>query len=225
MGIFSKVFGKKDTFDAGKYLEKILKIGGQAIAQVPIKKFSDYLREHGEQLPSHAGTTIGLLNINNETHRVEFSFGVFNGLNEGETLIKISRNSGIENAVSNGVDPIGLAEGMASVLTDMYIKNKNNAYSIVWQICTLSSMQYSGRSNGQFPSEDKNPARLQKYFDKVLDNGMLKDEFDDLSPEFDFFEINPVIESLTRDISDAELQLKINYAIAENLINKWDLDK
>ena len=45
---------------------------------------------------------------------------------------------------------------------------------------------------------------------------MLKDEFDDLSPEFDFFEINPVIESLTRDISDAELQLKINYAIAEN---------
>lgn len=218
-------FGKKDAFDAGKYLENILKIGGQAIAQVPIKKFSDYLQEHGEQLPSHAGTVEGLLDINNKKYKVEFRFGIFNDLNEGETFIKISRNSGIESAINTGYNPEDLAEGFASVLTDTYIKNKNNAYSIVWQICTVSSMQYSGRSNGQFPSEDKNPVRLQKYFDKVLDSGMLKDEFQDLSPEFDFFEINPVIESLTRDVGDAELQLKINYAIAENIISKWELDK
>jgi hypothetical protein len=225
MGFFSKLFGKKDAFDTGQYLENILKTGGQAIALVPIKKFSDYLQEHGEQLPSHAGTITGLLNINNESHRVEFSHGTFNGLNEGETLIQISKNSGIESAVNMGYNPEDLAESFASVLTDRYIKNKNNAYSIVWQICTVSSMQYSGRSNGQFPGEDKKPTRLQKYFDKVLDNDILKDEFQRLSPEFDFFEINPVIESLTRDVNDAELQLKINYAIAENLISKWDLDK
>ena len=78
-----------DSFDVEKYLQRTIEIGGQAIAKVPFKKFADYLHEHGEQLPSQAGTAHGLLKIDNKMYRVEFTFGVFHNLNDGETMIVI----------------------------------------------------------------------------------------------------------------------------------------
>ena len=83
----------KNFFDVEKYLEGIIKIGGQAIAKVPMKKFVDYVHKYGEQLPSQAGTVHGLVKIDNKMYKVEFTSGVFHNLNDGETLIVITRKS------------------------------------------------------------------------------------------------------------------------------------
>jgi len=82
---------RKDPFDVENYLKGIIKIGGQAIAKVPMKKFVDYVHVHGEQLPSQAGTVHGLVKIDNKMYKVEFSSGVFHNLNDGETLIVITK--------------------------------------------------------------------------------------------------------------------------------------
>ena len=83
----------KNFFDVEKYLEGIIKIGGQAIAKVPMKKFVDYVHKYGEQLPSQAGTVHGLVKIDNKMYKVEFTSGIFHNLNDGETLIVITRKS------------------------------------------------------------------------------------------------------------------------------------
>ena len=122
-------------------------------------------------------------------------------------------------------------ENLASLIKQTYVKDKNSAYSMTWQIVSMARMDYSVNvivdDMPSFPSDDKNPVLLQKYLDKVLeDHGMcLKDEYSDMSPELDFNKINIFLKSLTNNISDPEIKLQINYLIAESIIKEWDLDK
>ena len=111
------------------------------------------------------------------------------------------------------------------VLLKQYIKNENNAYSMAWQILSVTNMNYTVNGMQAFPTADQSPPLLKKFQDKVIEDGMLKEEYHDLSPEFDYHQINFVLDSLTKNISDPELKLKINFAMAESIIREWNLDR
>ena len=201
--------------------------GYKGIAQVPIEVFVKYLHENGEQRPSQAGTVEGFLNIDGKKRKVAFQYGVFQGLQEGETLITVFGSSGIEDNIDN-IDPKSLAVGLSSFIKD-FISNEDDAYSVACAAYSQSNMAYNGayiaKGEPKFPSEDQHPASIQGFLNKVCPDGRLKEEYQNMSPDLDFFEINDVFNSLTRDVSDPETQLIINYAIVENIIQEWGLDK
>lgn len=227
MGMFSSLFGGGKEVNISNILKTIDESGGQGIAQVPIEVFAKYLDENGEQRPSQAGVVEGFLNIDGKKRKVDFQHGVFQGLQEGETLITIFESSGIEDHIDN-IDPKLLADGLSSLIKE-FISSENDAYSVAWAAYTQSNMAYNGayiaKGEPKFPSDDQHPASIQGFLNKVCPDGSLKEEYQNMSPDLDFFEINDVFNSLTRDVSDPETQLIINYAIVENIVQEWDLDK
>jgi hypothetical protein len=227
MGFFSSLFGGKKEVNVVNILKTIDGSGGQGIAQVPIEVFAKYLHENGEQRPSQAGTVEGFINIDGKKRKVAFQHGMFQGLQEGETLITVFGSSGIEDNIDN-IDPKSLADGLSGLIKK-FIANENDACSIAYQMFVQSNMAYNGaymaKGEPKFPSEEQYPASLQSFLNKVSADDMLKEEYQNLSPDLDFFEINDVFNSLTRDVSDPETQLIINYAIVENIIQEWGLDK
>lgn len=227
MGLFSSLFGGKKEVNVANILKTIDESGGQGIAQVPIEVFAKYLHENGEQRPSQAGAVEGFLNIDGKKRKVGFQHGVFQGLQEGETLITVFGSSGIEDNIDN-IDPKSLAVGLSSLIKE-FISNEDDAYSVAWAAYTQSNMAYNGayiaKGEHKFPSDDQRPASIQGFLNKVCPDGSLKEEYQNMSPDLDFFEINDVFNSLTRDVSDPETQLIINYAIVENVIQEWNLDK
>ncbi len=227
MGFFSSLFGGKKEIDIINILKTIDGSGGQGIVRVPIDVFAKYLHENGEQRPSHAGAVEGFLNIDGKKRKVAFQHGVFQGLQEGETLITVFASSGIEDHIDR-IDPKSLADGLSSLIKE-FISSENDAYSVAWAALTQSNMAYNGaymaKGEPKFPSDDQMPKSLQMFLNKVCPDGTLKEKYRNLSPDLDFFEVNDVFNSLTRDVSDPETQLIINYAIVENIIQEWGLDK
>jgi len=227
MGLFSSFFGVKREINVANILQTIDKSGGRGIAQVPIKVFAKYLHENGEQRPSYFDTVSGFLNIDGKKRKVEFQDGVHCGTREGETLVTIFSNSGIEDNIDN-IDPKLLSEGLASLIKK-FIATENDAYRVAYQIFaqsnTLYMEAYTSKNDPKFPDPDQYPTSVNSFLNKVTVDGMLKEEYHNLSPDLDFFEINEVFDSLTKDVYNPELQLTINFAIVENIIQEWSLDK
>lgn len=222
MGLFSSLFGGKKSINVTKILQSIKENGGQGIVDAPIEVFAKYLQENGEQQPSHAGVVTGFLNVDGKRCKVGFQHGVLQGLQKGETIITVFSNSGIEGVI----DKIGLeslAVELYSLITK-FISNEDDAYTIAYQMIVQSNMIYNkaylAKGEHKIANKDNYPALLKEFTNEVNIDGYLKEEYQDLSPDLDFFEINDVFDSLTRDISDPELQLKLNYAIVENIIRE-----
>ncbi len=224
MGLFKSIFGGKEKINIGELLQVVVESGGQATAKIECRDFAEYLQKNGEQTPSELGVISGFLRIAGEKRKVEFMSGLLRGVDEGETFINISNNAWIEERFDNTAELITYLSGDIKEL----ITTKNEALKVSYQIFSLSNTAYftayQARGETKIPDEENYPPILREFLNIVGDSeDNLKNEFNNIAPNIDFLKVNAVFTSLTKDISDPDLQLIINYGITEELIQEWGL--
>tara|TARA_B100000315_G_C14319178_1_gene469987 strand:- start:32 stop:703 length:672 start_codon:yes stop_codon:yes gene_type:complete len=221
------LFGGKKEVNVQDLLKKLSETGGDGIFKIPIQVFTKYLHENGELITQSGYNGIeGFLDIGGKKHKVEFRYGLNEGCEEGETYILISEHIGTFDDIDN-IDLKSIADKL-SIDIKQFIANEKDACKLAFHIFCMSNMEYHRQNKeGKFPNEEQYPALLQSFINKVSDDdlGALKEEYTHETPHLNFHKINAVFKSLTRDVSDLETKLRINYAIAENIIQEWDLDK
>ena len=128
------------------------------------KVFARYLQANGEQRPSQAGVVEGFIPIEGKKRKVAFQHGIFQGLNDGETLVTVFKSSGIEEHMDH-IDPKSLADGLSTIIKE-FISNKNDAYSVAWSALTQSNMAYNdaymAKGEPRFPSDSQKPDSLKQ---------------------------------------------------------------
>lgn len=133
------------------------------------------------------------------------------------------------------MDPDELAKVISADWADYwrgYINNTDDAYHLAFQFFALANSAYNhNRGGAGFPTEDQYPASIKRFFYKVYDKddgsvGGLKEEYRNLSPEMDMHRIHAEFRHMTSALaSHEEHRLKVNYAVIENIIRDWNLDK
>lgn len=225
MGLFSKLFGGKKEVNIANILKTIDEIGGQGVAQVPVELFAKYLHENGEQKSSTTGSVDGFINIDGEKRKVGFQYGVFYGLQEGETLVTVFKKSNIEeNFESVGV------ENMATSLADNFLENITSSEMAV-------SLAYALLSETTIGGGFELPYDIKEFSLKCSDGLTMDDEGffealnknlnrdDSFAGKFDkeIDEPRNTFKKIRNEIYNESRKQELSYLILREIINKWNL--
>jgi hypothetical protein len=232
MGFLSGLFGVKEKEQPSPSIPEIVlsidRSGGQAIVAIPFQNFADYMNRNGEVRSVYSDGFEGFITLQGKKRKVVFSYGPLNNLESNETLVRVFSDSGIEENLDNiNIDSLG--EALASVL-DEYVQGTSSIEGLTYQIISMAIMEYNHIAIGQDRNtlqEDDYPNYVTTFLSKVQiqDEGdyypRLRDEFE--CNDIDFRQFNSVFKSLTRDISDPDVHLQVNFAIAHSIITKYKL--
>jgi hypothetical protein len=225
VGLFSKLFGGKKEVNIANILKTIDEIGGQGVAQVPVELFAKYLHENGEQKSSTTGSVDGFINIDGEKRKVGFQYGVFYGLQEGETLVTVFKKSNIEeNFESVGV------ENMATSLADNFLENITSSEMAV-------SLAYALLSETTIGGGFELPYDIKEFSLKCSDGLTMDDEGffealnknlnrdDSFAGKFDkeIDEPRNTFKKIRNEIYNESRKQELSYLILREIINKWNL--
>lgn len=230
MGFFSKIFGggsRQPKIEIHDLLVAVDEAGGDAVVEVPVKEFVDYIKQHGEIRTTFNGGFEGVISINGKNRKVNFSFGTLNNLSSNETFVSIASNSGIEENLEH-IDVDSLGEALAKVLDD-YIPNSSCATQIAYQIMSMTISGYNHIAIGQ-NKEALNSNNYPDFVNDFIDKVSVKNEygFNKLNDKYkkedmNFRQFNSVFESLTKDVTDSNTQLQINFSILKAIIKKYGI--
>jgi len=124
-------------------------------------------------------------------------------------------------------DPHELAKTICADWNDYFrdlIANKDEAYNLAFHLIVLSEGVYALGGVGH-PTEDQCPASIKTFLDKVCDeDDALKEEYQNGNENWNMHAINADFNAITSAIQNNETKLIINYALAENIIQEWDLN-
>ena len=128
------------------------------------------------------------------------------------------------------IDPHELAKTICADWNDYFrdlIANKDEAYKLACHLFAMSNGAY--RLGGvRHPTEDQYPASIKTFSNKVLEDQdgikRFKKEYQNGNENWNMHAINADFNAITSAIQNNETKLIINYALAENIIQEWDLN-